>query len=293
MEVIAAAYAKINLMLDIVCTRNDGYHDLFMIMQSVSVHDTITVSENNSKKISITCSKDGIPLDESNICWKAANEFFRYTKKRNKGINIDIEKKIPHAAGLAGGSADGAAVIKALNVIYCTELSNEEMCEIGVKIGADLPFCLTGGTLLAQGIGDILSKVKPLKKCYIVLAKPDFAVNTGHAYHQYDTIGKMRTPDKFGMLCAIQSGDLKAVCSKLDNVFEQFIEVPHRVDIKSTMRNCGAIGVCMSGSGPTVYGIFTAKEDAEHACNELKPFAKDIELCKPVNTGCKILKTNE
>ena len=198
MEVIAAAYAKINLMLDIVCARNDGYHDLFMIMQSVSVHDTISVSENNSKKISITCSKDGIPLDESNICWKAANEFFRYTKKRNKGINIDIEKKIPHAAGLAGGSADGAAVIKALNVIYCTELSNEEMCEIGVKIGADLPFCLTGGTLLAQGIGDILSKVKPLKKCYIVLAKPDFAVNTGHAYHQYDTIGKMRTPDKFG-----------------------------------------------------------------------------------------------
>lgn len=147
--------------------------------------------------------------------------------------------------------------------------------------------------MLAQGIGDILSKVKPLKKCYIVLAKPDFAVNTGYAYHQYDTIGKMRTPDKFGMLCAIQSGDLKAVCSKLDNVFEQFIEVPHRVDIKSTMRNCGAIGVCMSGSGPTVYGIFTAKEDAEHACNELKPFAKDIELCKPVSTGCKILKTNE
>lgn len=293
MKVKVSAYAKINLMLDIVSLRTDGYHDLFMIMQSVGVHDIVTVSENKSRKISITCAEEGIPLDESNICWKAAKGFFKYTKKRNKGINIDIQKKIPHAAGLAGGSADGAAVIKALNEIYCTELSDKEMCEIGVKIGADLPFCLTGGTLLAQGIGDVLSKTKPLKRCFIVLAKPDYSVNTGYAYRQFDSIGKMRTPDKFGMLCAIQSGDLKAICSKLDNVFEQFIEVPHRVDIKHTMRECGAIGTCMSGSGPTVYGIFENKEDAEHACDALKPFARDIELCRPVSKGCKILKISE
>ncbi len=293
MEVKINAYAKINLMLDIINKRTDGYHDLFMIMQSVSAHDVITVSEDRSRSISITCSKPGIPLDERNICWKSASEFFKYTKKKNKGIKIDIKKNIPHAAGLAGGSADGAAVIKALNEIYKTGLSDEELCKIGVKVGADLPFCITGGTLLAQGIGDKLSRVKPLKKCFIVLAKPDFDVNTGAAYSQFDKFGKTRTPDKFGMLCAIQSGSLTAVCSKLENVFEQFIEVPRRVDIKEIMKQNGALGVCMSGSGPTVFGIYEEKQAAENACRELLPITSDISLCTPVRHGCKIVKITE
>lgn len=293
MEIKVNAYAKINLMLDIVALRTDGYHDLFMVMQSVSLCDRITISENKSKKIAISCNKDGIPLDSKNICWKAAEEFFRYTKKKNRGIHIDIQKKIPHAAGLAGGSADGAAVIKALNQIYKTELSDNELCNIGVKIGADLPFCLTGGTRLAQGIGDVLNKLKPLKKCYIVLAKPDFDVNTGYAYKQYDTIGKTRTPDKYGMLCAVQSGCLENICSKMENVFEQFIEVPKRVDIKEILKNNGALGVCMSGSGPTVFGIFDDKENAENAAEALHGTAKDIEICSPVRYGCKITKIIE
>lgn len=293
MEVKINAYAKINLMLDIIAKRTDGYHDLFMIMQSVSTHDTVTVTENKSKKIAISCKTPGIPLDEKNICWKSAEAFFKYTKKKNKGINIDIVKRIPHAAGLAGGSADGAAVIIALNEIYKTGLSDEQLCEIGVKIGADLPFCLTGGTLLAQGIGDKLSKVKPLKKSYIVLAKPDYDVNTGHAYKQFDEYGKTRTPDKFGMLCAVQSQSLRAICSKLENVFEQFIEVPKRVDIKEILKKNGALGVCMSGSGPTVFGIFENKENAVNAADELKGIAKDVDVCTPVRKGCKILKISE
>lgn len=293
MKVKVNAYAKINLMLDIIERRTDGYHDLFMIMQSVSTHDIVTVSENKSKKISITCKTDGIPLDEKNICWKSAEAFFKYTKKKNKGININIKKRIPHAAGLAGGSADGAAVIVALNEIYKTNLSDKELCEIGVKIGADLPFCLTGGTLLAQGIGDKLSKVKPLKKCYIVLAKPDFDVNTGYAYKQFDTYGKTRTPDKFGMLCAIQSQSLKEISKKMENVFEQFIEVPKRVDIKEVLKNNGAMGVCMSGSGPTVFGIFENKQNAQNAAEELKHLAKDIDICTPVRYGCKITEITE
>lgn len=295
MEIKVNAYAKINLMLDIVACRNDGYHDLFMIMQSVGIYDTLVVRENKSKSISLKCNFDDIPLDEKNICWKAADAFFKYTKKKNKGIEIDITKRIPHAAGLAGGSADGAAVLVALNKIYNTELSDNELCKIGVKIGADVPFCIKGGTLLAQGIGDVLSKVKPLKKCYIVLAKPDFGVNTGNAYKQFDTCGKSRTPDKFGMLCAIQSRDLNEICSKLDNVFEQFVEVPGRIDIKETLKNNGALGVCMSGSGPTVFGIFENKENAEKAAAEitLKNLAKDIAVCTPVNKGCKIVKVVE
>lgn len=290
MEVKVKAYAKINLMLDIINKRTDNYHDLFMIMQSINLYDTVTVSENKSKSISISCSNADIPLDSKNIAWKAAEAFFVYTKKKNKGINIDIIKRIPHAAGLAGGSADGAAVITALNKIYKTNLSDDELCKIGVKVGADLPFCLTGGTLLAQGIGNILNKVKPLRKCYIVLIKPDIDVNTGLAYKQFDEFGKNHTPDKLGMLCAMQSRELTNIASKMENVFEQFIDVPNRIEIKEIMINNNALGVCMSGSGPSIFGIFTDKNDALKSCEELKKFTDNVFLIVPVSKGCKIIE---
>lgn len=293
MKIEVKAYAKINLLLDIVATRKDGYHDLFMIMQSVGIYDTVAVEKIKGKKIVITCNKDDIPLDEHNIAHKAATAFFKSQNIKDTGIHIDIKKMIPHAAGLAGGSADGAGVIVALNKMYNTDLSDKQLCEIGVKVGADVPFCITGGTLLSQGIGDVLNKVKPLKKCYIVLAKPDIGVNTGYAYKQFDEQGKLHTPDKFGMLCAIQSRDLNDICSKMENVFEQFIEVPNRVDMKEIMRNKGAIGTCMSGSGPTVFGIFNDKESAEKSAEELKVYAKDICVCAPVSKGCKITKIIE
>lgn len=293
MKIKVKAYAKINLMLDIVATRTDGYHDLFMIMQSVGVYDTVTVERIKGKNITISCNINDIPLDEKNIAYKAADAFFKANKIKNTGIHIDIVKRIPHAAGLAGGSADGAAVIVALNKLYNTGLSDNELCRIGVKIGADVPFCITGGTLLSQGIGDVLSKVKPLRRCYIVLAKPDFGVNTGYAYHQFDECGKAHTPDKLGMLCAMQSRDLYQICSKMENVFEQFIEVPNRVDIKQIMRDNGAIGTCMSGSGPTIFGIFNDRQSAENAADALTEYAKDICVCMPVNKGCRIAEISE
>ena len=222
--------------------------------------------------------------------YKAADAFFKANKIKNRGINIDIVKRIPHQAGLAGGSADGAAVLVALNELLGTKLSDDELCDIGVKIGADVPFCIKGGTLLAQGIGDVLHKVKPLRKCFILIAKPDYGVNTGKAYALFDSNGKIHTPDKFGMLCAMQNRDLNEICAKMENVFEQFIEVPNKVDIKEVMRNNGALGVCMSGSGPTVFGIFDEKEKAEKAGDELAAYAKDIAVTTPVNKGCKIIK---
>lgn len=293
MKVKVKAYAKINLLLDIVAKRTDGYHDLFMIMQSIGVYDTVTVEKIKGNKIVIECNIDSIPLDESNIAHKAAMAFFKATKVRSRGIKINIEKAIPHAAGLAGGSADGAAVIVALNQIYKTNLTDDEMCKIGVTVGADLPFCIKGGTLLSQGIGDVLSKVKPLRKCYILVAKPDYSVNTAYAYKQFDVNGKVHTPDKFGMLCAVQSRDLNKICSKMENVFEQFIEVPNRIDIKEIMRKHNALGTCMSGSGPTVFAIYNSKEDASAAARELKEYAKDIFVCTPVNKGCKIVEITE
>ena len=294
MKIKVKAYAKINLLLDIVSTRPDGYHDLFMIMQSVGIYDTVTVEKTKGNKITLSCNIDGIPLDEHNIAHKAATAFFNSQGvKKNRGIHIDIQKRIPHAAGLAGGSADGAAVIVALNEMFKTDLSQKELCKIGVKVGADLPFCITGGTLLAQGIGDCLCKVKPLKKCFILLAKPDYSVNTGKAYSEFDKNGKLHTPDKLGMLYAIQSRDLSSICQKMENVFEQFIEVPNRIEIKEAMRSENALGVCMSGSGPTVFGIFENETDAQNAAAKLKSYAKDICICTPVSKGCKIFQVTE
>lgn len=290
MEIKVKAYAKINLLLDIIYRRTDGYHDLFMIMQSIGIYDTVTVTETKSKKITITCNIDDIPLDEHNIAYKAAAAFFDSTKIKNKGVNIDIVKRIPHAAGMAGGSADGAGVLVALNELTGAGLSDDELCAVGVKIGADVPFCIKGGTLLAQGIGDVLNKVKPLKKCYIVIAKPDCSVNTASAYKQFDECGKVHTPDKLGMLYAMQSRDLKEICSKMENVFEQFIAVENKVEIKDIMRANSALGVCMSGSGPTVFGIFDNKDSAEKCALELKPLAKDIAVTIPVSKGCRIVK---
>lgn len=289
MEVKVKAYAKINLMLDIVAQRTDGYHDLFMIMQSIGLYDTVTVTETKSKKITISCNIDSIPLDERNIAHKAATAFFKATKIKNKGINIDIVKRIPHAAGLAGGSADGAGVLVALNQLTGANLTDDELCAIGVKIGADVPFCIKGGTLLAQGIGDVLNKVKPLRKCYILIAKPDIGVNTAFAYSQFDKCGKIHTPDKFGMLCAMQGRDLNDIAIRMENVFEQFIDVPNKVEMKCIMRDCGALGVCMSGSGPTVFGIFDNKEKAQNAADMLTDYAKDIAVTTPVSRGCKIV----
>jgi 4-diphosphocytidyl-2-C-methyl-D-erythritol kinase len=290
MKIEVKAYAKINLMLDIVAQRNDGYHDLFMIMQSVNLYDTVTVSTTNSKDITITCNIDDIPLDKNNIAYKAATAFFDATKISNRGINIDIVKRIPHAAGMAGGSADGAGVLVALNELTKAGLTEDELCKIGVKIGADVPFCIKGGTLLAQGIGDVLNNVNPLRKCHILIAKPDFGVNTAYAYKQFDKYGKEHTPDKLGMLCAMQSRDLVDIASRMENVFEQFINVPNKVDIKCIMRENGALGVCMSGSGPTVFGIFDDIDKAKSASEKLVGYAKDIVLTTPVSKGCKIIK---
>ncbi len=295
MKVKVNAYAKINLMLDICAKRTDGYHDLFMIMQSVGIYDTVTAQRIKGGNIVINCDNADIPTDSRNIAYKAAEAFFEAAKirKPSRGVHIDIIKRIPHAAGLAGGSADGAAVISALNILYDKNLSENELCGIGSKIGADIPFCIKGGTLLAQGIGEVLSKVRTLRKCYIVLAKPDFGVNTGAAFSQFDENGKVHSPDCLGMLKAVYSRDLRDISSRLENVFEQFIEVPNRIYMKEIMRNNNALGACMSGSGPTVFGIFEDKNDAEIAAEELREYANEVFITKPVNKGCKISVIDE
>jgi len=284
------AYAKINLMLDILGTLPSGYHNLWMIMQSVSLYDTVTVEKNNSEKITITCSKKGIPTNEKNIAYKAAACFFEKTGIKNCGIHIHIEKTIPSEAGLAGGSADGAAVIKALNEIFDTKLAERELCRIGRKVGADVPFCIVGGTCLAQNIGDVLSPLDDIPQCYFVLAKPKMGVSTKEAFASFDNASYIRKPKKEKMLIAAANGDFDEMCNLAANVFEQVIEVPERVEIKKIMRKNNSKLSLMSGSGPTVYGIFENENDAENCAKQLKSITNDVFVATPVSVSLKTIE---
>lgn len=285
------AAAKINLMLDILSKTDDGYHSLFMIMQSVGIYDIINVTKTATKKIEIECPGTDLPCDKKNIAYKAADNFFNETKVRNCGIKITVEKHIPSAAGLAGGSADGAAVIKALDVLFETNLSEKELCGIGTKTGADVPFCLVGGTMLAQDIGQVLSYLPPLGSGFFVLVKPSQDVSTKYAYDMFDSNWQhIRHLKRDRMLHAAAEGDIEGMCRYAGNVFEQFIEVYDRVKIKSVMRSHNAKIACMSGSGPTVYGYYSDKKDATAAYNEFKKEFPDTFLCEPVCLGTEIIK---
>ena len=284
---IVNAAAKINLMLDILGKTENGYHSLYMIMQSVGIYDTITVDKTNSGKITLSCSNNKLPCDDSNIAVKAAKAFFNNTNCINTGVHIDIQKRIPFEAGLAGGSADAAAVILALNSIFETNLTTKQLVKIGLAVGSDVPFCMQGGTMVALDVGGVLAPLPDLPDCFLVLAKPAQGVSTSQAYAQFDTLSDCRHLDKEGMLRAVVDGDINNICSCMGNVFEQFIEVLERVEIKHIMRKNNSIGHCMSGSGPTVFGVFTSEEDAQNCASQLKGTIKDVFVCKPVDSGCK------
>lgn len=291
MKLTVDAPAKINLILDILGTLENGYHDLYMIMQSVDLSDTVTVTQTDSRQITLTCSKAAIPAGSQNIAYRAAEVFFQETGVTNTGISIHIEKKIPHAAGLAGGSTDGAAVLVALNALYQTKLRERDLCRIGLHVGADVPFCISGGTMIAQGIGDRLTPIQDMPACCLVLAKPEQGVSTAAAYSSYDDAGGCRHPDSMGVLTALQRGDIVSLARTLGNVFEQLIDVPQRIDIKATMRRFGALGACMSGSGPTVFGIFDDMAKAQLCADAMQVFVNEVFICHPNPYGCQIIKS--
>lgn len=291
MKITVKAAAKINLMLDILEKLPNGYHSLWMIMQSVGVYDRVSVEKKTSGGITISCSEEDIPTDERNIAYKAAEKFFDFCGEEDRNIHITIEKNIPHAAGLAGGSADGAAVITALNSLYGKNLPVKKLCQIGVKVGADVPFCIQGGTMLAQDIGQVLSQLPDIPPCFFVLAKPQQGVSTAEAYAAVDSMN-LRHPDAHTMFRSVVDGDLKGIAKSLGNVFEQAVDVHERVSIKEIMRNNDAMGCCMSGSGPTVFGIFENSENAERCAQELSDKIKGItvHVCTPAEYGCEIEK---
>lgn len=279
------AAAKINLMLDVLGTLPDGYHSLFMVMQSVGCYDFVEVKKTDTGKIEILTDDERVPKDEKNIAYKAAKAFFSATETENTGVSVAIEKHIPMAAGLAGGSADAAGVLYCLNTLFHTDLSMQDLQRIGERVGADVPFALSGGTSLCMDKGGVIAPLLPLTGKFVVLCKPQMDVSTVSAYRLLDEAPYLRHTDKNAMLYAAHTGDYKLLCEKADNVFEQVIEVPARPVIKGIMRSHGADLTLMSGSGPTVYGLFSDRKSAETCAVELQKQFSETVLCETVGRG--------
>lgn len=279
------AYAKINLTLDVLGRRTDGYHDLKMVMQSVSLCDQVTMTLGEGAGLTLATNLGFLPVDERNIAVMAARAFARHTGVKLDGLSIRIDKKIPVCAGTAGGSSDGAAVLRGLNRLYGTGLSLEQLAKVGEEVGSDVPYCVQGGTALVQGRGELLTALPPLVPCHIVLCKPGFPVSTPELYHAIDGIKIRCRPDTAGLLGALERQDLRGVSQRMYNVFEQALPAKRQAvieEIKNTLIQHGALGACMSGSGPTVFGVFSAQQAAENAAEALKTGFSEIFLVQPV-----------
>lgn len=260
--------AKINLTLDILGNRADGFHEVAMVMQQIALHDTLELEK--ADKISLAINVPWLKADENNLAWWAASLI--QEKYKTGGVNIKLTKKIPVAAGLAGGSADAAAVLKGMNELYSLNLSMEELCNLGAELGSDIPFCLMGGTMLATGRGEILEKLDDLPLTWLVLAKPPVSVSTAWAYKNYDEHGAPIHPDNEQIKQEIAKGNIKAVAKLLCNVLESVTIKKYGViaDYKQMMLSAGAAAAMMSGSGPTVFAIAKDKEAAEKIADYMR-----------------------
>lgn len=284
-QIALKAPAKINLSLAITGKRADGYHLLRSVMQSVTLYDSVRISKTADQKITIICDKAEIPCDRSNIVYKAAEAFFSYTGLPISGLAIQLEKRIPSQAGLGGGSADGSAVILGLNKLFETGLGTAELCRIGETVGADVPFCLIGGTALAEGIGEQLTPVSPLPNCYMIIAKPPVGSSTVEAYRKYDEATWQYTDHTDALLNSLAKQDLKEASGYLFNLFEQLVPLPEVQTIKTLLLQNGGLQAVMSGSGSAVYGIFDNKEKAEKAFAVCQKEYQEVFFCVPCSEG--------
>ena len=265
------ALAKINIGLDVTGIRDDGYHEVKMIMQTVNLFDKLTIKKSSDDKITMSTNLKFLPVDGDNLCIKAARLLIEEFGIK-EGVHIDLEKHIPVAAGMAGGSTDAAAVLFGVNKLFNLKLSQKDLMERGVKIGADVPYCIMRGTALAEGIGEVLSPLPPMIKCPVLIAKPGIAVSTKQVYTALDScFDSVKHPDIDALISDIKAGDLKALCGHMGNVLEDVTIPLHPViaDIKANMMENGAVGAMMSGSGPTVFGFFDDNKKARAAKDAL------------------------
>lgn len=284
MTYVAKAAAKINLAIDVLSKRPDGFHEVAMIMQTVALYDTISLRPNTSGEIEIISDSKYIPTDKNNIVYKTA-EYLKLKYNVKKGALIEIQKMIPIAAGLAGGSADAAATIKLLNKAWDLKLSRNQMLEAGKKIGSDVPFCIQGGTALAEGLGERLTPLKSLPECFILLAKPPVSISTKEVYEGIDLADIKKRPDIKEMILGIEEGNIIKIANKLCNVLENVTikKCPIIEELKIRLIEFGAIGSMMSGSGPTVFGIFKDQASAYNAYDHIKTMVNEIFVVKTEN----------
>lgn len=265
------ALAKINLGLDVLGRRDNGYHDVRMVMQTIYLYDNVTMEKTEEAGIQLECNLFYLPVDETNIAYKAAKLLMDEFDIK-EGVRIVLDKHIPVAAGLAGGSANAAAVLVGMNRLFSLGLSGQELMERGVSLGADVPYCVMRGTVLAEGIGEILTPLPPLPKCYVLIAKPGISVSTKTVYEKLDSQEITEHPDIDGILEGLDKQDIHKVAASMGNVLETVTigDYPIIEEIKHVMKEEGALNAMMSGSGPTVFGIFDDKSKARQAQERIR-----------------------
>ena len=286
---VVAAPAKINLYLDVVLRREDGYHEILSIMQAVSLCDEITVEISNKSGIELVCDDDRLPTDRGNIAYRAA-ELFLMRACIDCGIKIGLRKSIPAAAGLAGGSADAAAVLRGLNKLFNYPFSVDALCDMASALGADVPFCVRGGCMCAEGIGEKLTVLPCMPDCYIVIACPDERVSTPAAYAELDCLyddfkaSSFDKSDYFVIEAALCQKSLDGVCKKMYNIFEQIHKGRQDIsELKAIMTDSGALKAMVSGSGPSVFGIFENMNSASLAAARIEARGYTAHICRPVD----------
>ena len=278
------AFAKVNLTLDVLDKRSDGYHDIKSIMQTISIRDDVEIDVDTGMPWTLECSMEGIPNDSRNLAWKAAEVFYKITGLTTSGLSIRITKRIPTEAGLGGGSADAAAVLRALNKHYGNPLSILALAEVGAEVGSDVPFCVVCGTAMVEGRGERLRKLPDLPDCLFVICKPDFSASTPELYKKLDNSVITRRPDHQVMESALLAGDLQKVADNVWNVFDPLVTNEHLElnYIKSIFNSYGAVAFQMTGSGSAVFAIVTEFEHAAVICSMLKENYPQVYIAKPI-----------
>ena len=281
----ATAYAKLNLTLDVLAKRLDGYHDMRMIMQSIDLRDELTLTETGGDELRVSSNLHFLPNGEKNLAAIAALRFWEARGQERRGLDIDIRKSIPVCAGMAGGSSDAAAVLRALNEAEGYPFTPEELARVGEKVGSDVPYCVLGGTALAEGRGEILTPLPALEPCWVVVCKPDFPISTPELFQKIDSHKVRCRPDTEGAIAALKARDLGGVARRMYNVFEDVLpERQHArvAQIKTILIQCGALGANMSGTGPTAFGLFDDRSRAEEAYGQLLEISPETFLARTV-----------
>jgi len=287
MEFELNAYGKVNLGLDVLRKREDGYHEVKMIMQTVKVFDRLTFSDIQEDKIELSSNLSFLPVNKDNLVYRAC-DMIKKEYGILSGVKIHLDKHIPVAAGMAGGSTDAAAALVGMNKLFGLKISQDKLMEYGVRLGADVPYCIMRGTALSEGIGEVLTKLPPMPRCYILIAKPPISVSTKMVYENLHADRLSYHPDIDGMIDALRAGSLKGITDRMGNVLETvtIARYPIIEDIKRRMLDDGAMNALMSGSGPTVFGIYEDEEKARSTMKELryKKLAKQAFVVLPFNT---------